>query len=309
MRVLLVSDGSKFSEAATQAVIAQARPQDAQVHVLYVIETFSPELPEAQMYYPGVEHGWDAQRKLAEPAVAKCAELLRSNGLQVTTAVELGNPKSKIIDTAQEWRADLIVIGSHGRTGLYRFFMGSLAEAVLRHAHCSVELVRIPPTAKGSKRTGGSAAGKVRRILLATDDSKFSEAALRLLMEQVQPQKTEIRVLLVVEPPPLLVVREMGGYDPNLEKLWETRTQRAEDLVAKIAETLRTKCPKVTTAVVQGDPRLKILGAAEKWKAELIVIGSLGRTGLERFLMGSVSEAVARHAHCSVEVVRIPPAA
>lgn len=307
MKVLLSVDDSKFSDAATQMVIAQARPQDTQVHVLYVIERFSPELPEAQMYYPGVEHGWDVQRKLAETAVAKCAERLRFKGLQVTTAVELGTPKSKIIDAAEEWHADLIVIGSHGRTGLDRFLMGSLAEAVLRHAHCSVELVRIPSTAKGSKRTGVSAGAKVRRILLAIDDSRFSEAALRLVIEQVRPKEMEVRVLQVVEPPPLLVLREMGGYDPAMERIWEGRTKQAEDLVAKTADTLRSKVVKVTTAVVQGDPRSKILDAAEKWKAELIVLGSLGRTGLERFLMGSVSESVAHHAHCSVEVARISP--
>lgn len=62
----------------------------------------------------------------------------------MTTEVKLGNPKAKIIDTAVEWHADLIVLGSHGRTGLERFLTGSVADAVARHAHCSVELVRIP---------------------------------------------------------------------------------------------------------------------------------------------------------------------
>jgi nucleotide-binding universal stress UspA family protein len=308
MRILLAIDGSKFSEAATQAVIAQAKPQETEVRVLHVIDALSLQLPEAMAYYPGIEHCRDAQRKPAEALVARAAQLLRSKGLQVTTAVELGSPKSKIIGAAEEWNANVIVLGSHGRTGLERFLMGSLPDAVLCHAHCSVELVRIPPKAKSPKGTGESAAGKVRRILLATDDSKFSEAALRLLIEQARPKEAEVRVLRVVEPPPLLVLREMGGYDPSMEKLWEAQTKHAEELVAKTAETLRTKDLRVTTAVVQGDPRSKILDAAEKWKAELIVLGSLGRTGVERFLMGSVSIAVARHARCSVEIVRIPPA-
>jgi nucleotide-binding universal stress UspA family protein len=308
MRILLAIDGSKFSEAATQTVIAQAWPQETLVHVLYVIETFSPELPEAQMYYPGVEHGWDAQRKLAEPAVAKCAELLRSKGLQVTTAVELGNPKSKIIDTAAAWHADLVVIGSHGRTGLERFLMGSLAEDVLRHAHCSVELVRIPSTGKGSKRTRRSAVAKVRRVLFAIDDSRFSQAAVRLLIEQARSPESEVRVLNVVEPMPLLVVRGTGAYRELFKQRREDRTKQARDLVAKIAKALRAENLKVTTAVVRGDAKSKIIDAAEEWQADLIVLGSHGQTGLERFLIGSVAGTVARHACCSVEIVRIPPA-
>ncbi|MGB7493817.1 MAG: universal stress protein, partial [Candidatus Acidiferrum sp.] len=207
MRILLAVDGSKLSEAATRTVITQARPQDTEVYVLHVIDVLSTQLPEIIAAYPGVEHDRDAQRKPAEALVAKTAELLRAKGLRVTTAVELGSPKSKIIDTAAEWHADLIVLGSHGRTGLDRFLLGSLPDSVLRHAHCSVELVRLPRSAKGSKRISAAAKGKVRRILLAIDDSKFSEAAARLLIEQIRSPETEVRVLHVVEPLPRLLAR------------------------------------------------------------------------------------------------------
>jgi nucleotide-binding universal stress UspA family protein len=142
MRILLAVDGSKFSEAATQAVVAQAKPQGTEVHVIYVIDIHTPQFPEMMVDYPGIEHARDAQRGPAEAMVAKTAELLRSKGLRVTTAVELGDPKSKIIDTAEAWRADLIVLGSHGETGLDRFLTGSVADAVARHAPCSVEVVR-----------------------------------------------------------------------------------------------------------------------------------------------------------------------
>jgi nucleotide-binding universal stress UspA family protein len=146
MRILLAVDGSNFSEAATQAVVAQAKPQETEVHVLYVIDILTSQLPEMMTYYPGIEHARDAQRGPAEAIVAKTAELLRSKGLRVTTAVELGDPKSKIIDAAEKWHADLIALGSHGKTGLDRFMTGSVADAVARHAHCSVEVVRIPKT-------------------------------------------------------------------------------------------------------------------------------------------------------------------
>jgi nucleotide-binding universal stress UspA family protein len=96
------------------------------------------------VHYPGIEHERDAQLKPAEALVARMAALLRSKGFRVTTAVALGNVKSKILDAAETWPADLIVMGSHRRKGLERLFMGSLAEGVARHAQCSVEIVRIP---------------------------------------------------------------------------------------------------------------------------------------------------------------------
>jgi nucleotide-binding universal stress UspA family protein len=105
----------------------------------------------------------------------------------------------------------------------------------------------------------------------------------------------------------LLVGREMGGYDRKLGVVWEAETKRAEALVTKVADELRSKGLKVTTVVEQGDPKSMIIDAAAKWRADLIVIGSHGRKGLEHFLLGSVSEAVARHAGCSVEIVRIAP--
>jgi nucleotide-binding universal stress UspA family protein len=144
MRILLAIDNSKFSEAATQTVMAQARPREDEVRVVHVVDILAFVIPEMSQYYPGVEHARDAQRKPAEALVTKTAELLLSKGLQVTTAVEWGDPKSKIMDAAAEWRADLIVLGSHGQTSLERFLMGSVSEAVARHAHCSVEIVRIP---------------------------------------------------------------------------------------------------------------------------------------------------------------------
>ena len=142
------------------------------------------------------------------------------------------------------------------------------------------------------------------KIVLAIDGSKFSEAAAQTVLEQARPQGTEIQVLHVVEPPSLLVAREMGGYDRALDSVWETETKEAHALVTRVADTLRSKGLRVATTVEQGDPKSKIIEAASKWRADLIVVGSHGRRGMEHFLLGSVSEAVARHADCSVEIVR-----
>jgi nucleotide-binding universal stress UspA family protein len=142
------------------------------------------------------------------------------------------------------------------------------------------------------------------KILLAVDDSTFSEAATQAVIAQSKPQSTEVRVLHVVETPSLLVTREMVGYDSFVEEAWGARREQGKGLVAKTAETLRSHGLKCTTELQEGDPRSKILEGAEKWGADLIVLGSHGRKGLQRFLLGSVSDAVARHARCSVQIVR-----
>ena len=142
MRVLLAVDDSKYSKAATQMVLAQARPELTEVHVLHVIHIL-PQVAEMRASYRGSEHGRDAEREPAEALVAKTAELLRSKCLKVTTAVALGDPKSKILDAARKWHADLIVVGSHGRSAVLRFLLGSVSAAIARHAHCSVEIVRL----------------------------------------------------------------------------------------------------------------------------------------------------------------------
>lgn len=144
------------------------------------------------------------------------------------------------------------------------------------------------------------------RIVLAVDGSPPSDAAVQTVMEQAQAKDAEIRVLHVIELPTLLTTREMAGYESALEKAWEAEKQQAEALVEKTVELLRAKGLKTTGIVEEGEAKSKILEAAKKWPADLIVLGSHGRKGMEHFLMGSVSEAVARHAPCSVEIVRMP---
>src|SRR5208282_5412543 len=98
----------------------------------------------------------------------------------------------------------------------------------------------------------------------------------------------------------------MGGYNRALDAVWEAETTEAKALVTKVADGLRSKGLKVTTAVEHGEPKSQIIEAASEWHADLIVVGSHGRKGLGHFLLGSVSDAVVRHAGCSVEIVRIP---
>lgn len=142
------------------------------------------------------------------------------------------------------------------------------------------------------------------KILLAADGSRFSEAALKTVMSRMRPHKNQIRVLHVLEQPTALTAREMAGYHSALAAAAQKERSQAQALLAKYADRLRAKGFKVSTALEEGDPKSAILECARKWRADLIVIGSHGRKGLEHFFLGSVSEAVARYAECSVQIVR-----
>lgn len=145
MKILLAVDDSRFSQAAIQMVLKTARPQESEVRVLHVLEpVIFP--PEAQTWtsLPVYAEMMEQQRRDAAKHVMEAAEVLSAAGFKdVSHDVEEGNPKVVIVDEAKKWGVDLIVLGSHGRKGLDRFLLGSVSEAVARHADCSVELVRI----------------------------------------------------------------------------------------------------------------------------------------------------------------------
>ena len=143
------------------------------------------------------------------------------------------------------------------------------------------------------------------RILLAIDDSKFSVAAVQAVAAQNRPDQTEVRVLHVIEPLPLYPDGRAWGYGSENTQILEEQREQARELVTLASQSLRDAGFAVTTAIEEGNPKVAIIDSAARWHADLIVAGSHGRKGLDRFLMGSVSEAVARHARCSVQIVRV----
>jgi nucleotide-binding universal stress UspA family protein len=142
MKVLLAVDDSKFSDILTQAVVTQRRCEATEVLVLQVLQPVQAEaVPEmSQNYAPELE----GEKKSANLFVERIAETLRSAGFKAETAVEVGDPRVRILEAASAWTADLIVVGSHGNSGIRKFFLGSVSEAVSRDAKCSVEIVRDP---------------------------------------------------------------------------------------------------------------------------------------------------------------------
>jgi nucleotide-binding universal stress UspA family protein len=118
------------------------------------------------------------------------------------------------------------------------------------------------------------------------------------------PDSTELRLLCVIDTPILRVLRKVGAGARSLRAAREAEAKQAEELLKRSNARLRANGLKASTAMEFGEPKVKILEQASKWGADLIVLGSHGRKGLKHFLLGSVSETVARHATCSVEIVR-----
>jgi nucleotide-binding universal stress UspA family protein len=141
MKILIGIDESKSSGDVLKAVVTQFRTENTEVRVLHVLQPIAPAPPQmAAGYAPEL----DDLKKPAHALVERIAKELGSAGFKVDTAVEIGDIRETIIDSAAAWRADLIVVGSQGQRGIQRFLLGSVAEFVARHAKCSVEIVRAP---------------------------------------------------------------------------------------------------------------------------------------------------------------------
>jgi len=152
------------------------------------------------------------------------------------------------------------------------------------------------------------------KILLAIDDSKFSEAATQMVAKQFRPDGTDVCVFHAVDSIGALPMSFCFGEGPRYEKdidSWRDKLLReGEHLAARAAEQIRAAGFTVGTKIADGDPRHTILDYAREWQPDVIVMGSHGRGNLDRFLLGSVAETIARHTGCSVEIVRVPsPAA
>jgi len=153
MNILLAMDDSPHSTAALESILARPWPPESCVKVISVVEPFHPEYAGWHTSYVPLaieaQHELvDATKGLVDESVTRLQATFDSG--RVEGAVLEGYIKDKILETAREWPADLIVMGSHGRRGFTRFLLGSVSEAVVSHAPCSVEIVKLPgPADKG----------------------------------------------------------------------------------------------------------------------------------------------------------------
>jgi nucleotide-binding universal stress UspA family protein len=168
MKILLAVDGSQFSNAAVESVTAHAWPRDAEVQVLHVLEhPTALEAREMAGYRSGLGAAAAMDKAQAKELVSKTAKRLRARGFKSIATLEEGDPKSKILDVANKWRPDLIVMGFHGRKGLARFLLGSVSETVARYAPCTVEIVRARQALRGKQWHGRKRRIRRSRVILA----------------------------------------------------------------------------------------------------------------------------------------------
>ncbi len=288
MKILLAVDSSASSDVAIEAVAAGPWPPATTVEVLTVVEPCeAPALVEAL-------------NRSARELLHDVLQRLTAAGVAATTRMLCGEPKAVIVDRAAEINAGLVVVGSTTAISLTRFLLGSVAAAVARFAPCSVEIAR------GRARDEESPSAV--RILLATDGSECSELAARYVAERPWPLGSEVHIISVVElSVPVFRIPYPPYFDPRaMEELRAEAMKRTEEAVMTAEQIVTDAGLPVsgTVAVPCASPKELILEEANKWGADLIVVGSHGRRGMSRFLLGSVSEAVALHASCSVAIVR-----
>ncbi len=301
MKILLATDGSPQSEAAVTEVANRPFPPNTKVRIVSAYERTPLMIRLEPMgvmeeTYAKADH---YALKVAEDATERAAAIMRKKNptLSLTMSVTDGSPKTVILDEAEAFGADLIVVGSHGYGAIKGFWLGSVSHAVALHATCSVEIVR-----------GAKSGEKGWKILLAIDGSEQSEAAVDEIAHQPFPDGSEVRVISVVERPYLSLAYPGDGIDMNVyAEIEKSYFQRANTAVEKAAAKLRVGSESnkltITTDVPSGSPKEVILQEAEIFGADLIVVGSHGYGMVERFLLGSVSQAVALHAKCSVQTV------
>jgi len=311
MKILIGYDGSECADAALDDLTQAGLPATGEVHVLSVAEVWLPPPPPSS--YEILEEARkaqspaDLQREFAKGCAAAKEVLLFAERARdriqtkfpdwkVSADSSCGSPAWELVAKADEWKPDLIVVGSHGRTALGRFVLGSVSQRVLTEARCSVRIAR------GRVEEPGSPV----RIVAGTDGSPPSDEALRAIAARNWPAGSEVKVVLVDDP---LTPEFLGKIIPPFEKMLEEDRQEERAWVEKISkrsiEILHSAGMNVSCVVREGDPKRELPKVAEEWGADCVFVGSAGFSNrLERFVLGSVSAAVAARSHCSVEVVR-----
>jgi len=311
MKVLIAYDGSRCAEAALDDLTHAGLPEQGEALVMSVAEVWLPPPPPSSLEI--VEMAVTAKGPLAlerkymagsraveqaEKLAAAAAARFQANfpAWKVQHNAVWGSANWELFSRAREWNADLIVVGSHGRSALGRFFLGSISHWLLNEARCSVRVAR----------------GKLDepdfpvRLVVGLDGSTNAGAALEEIAARRWPEKSEVRVIVVDQPLEPTVVGEFiplvrnSVAETNVEE-----SERSRNLAESAARHLRARGLRASARVEIGDPKHVLVKFAEEWRADCIFLGSTGLTNrLERFLLGSVAAAVAARAHCSVEIVR-----
>jgi nucleotide-binding universal stress UspA family protein len=246
-----------------------------------MIETdFSPEWTERI----------DAAQRLAQTGSDRLQKLFPQWGIQLEPSA--GNPADAILEKARTWPADLIVVGTHGRSTLGRVLLGSVSLRLIREAPCSVRVAR------------SSAHEGPVRLLVGTDGSAEADAVIEQVHSRLWPMGTEARIVAVHEALVPINSERIAIGERLYDKANEDEHLRLKDAANGAADKLRSTGLIASALVEEGEPKKRLVELAGDWKANAIFVGARGLGRVEGILLGSVSSATVAHAHCTVEVVR-----
>jgi nucleotide-binding universal stress UspA family protein len=284
MKVLIGYDGSTCSDAALDDLRRAGLRAETEALVLSVGEFWLPPPSSYALMDTDFTNGPGVvMREARELASAGRDKVLASfPAWNVLAQARGGSPARQLLALADEWGPDLIVLGSHGRTGLAKFFLGSVSQKIASESSCSVRIAR------GRLDEPGEPV----RIVIGVDGSEGANAAVRAVIHRAWPKGSLAKLVTAIGP------LSIDGHE------LEDEIERVSALHAPALEQLRGADLEVTSAIYDADPRELLLREAEQWGADCIFLGATGLPTLDRFLFGTVVAAVTARAHCTVEVVR-----
>jgi nucleotide-binding universal stress UspA family protein len=292
MRILIALDATPRCIEIVRDAAMRPWPARSEFLLLHVLDPF----PFAKAPL-SLERARDASRT----ELQRIAQELEKAGWKVETRVILGRARADLSKTAALWGADLVLVGSNEAGGLMRALLGSTARSVLRQAPCSVEIVRLPAEDESGRGEAGL------RVLVATDGSECSAAALRFVAGRPWPTGSQAKVMAI--PEPFMPLGEFPYFESGEIEALNTAALKAANANAEAGAAILKRAALETTTEApfpEGSPASQIVREAKRWNADIVVLGSHGRRGFDRWTLGSVSEHVALHAPCSVEVIREP---
>jgi nucleotide-binding universal stress UspA family protein len=298
-RILCPVDFSEFSRRALDHAVAVARWYDSEITALHVMSVASSS--PAYLYGSPILAETIALPPIdMQPVLDELRKFVGGDGSQdgrIRSVVSTGPTAAEIVRESKELPADLIVMGTHGRSGFQRLLLGSVTEKVLRQVTCPV--LTVPPHTAGAVPVGPVL---FKRILCPVDFSEPSLNALRYAMSLAQEADARLNVLHVMDIPAEYESVEYGVFD--LAQYRQDYAQSAmQKLKAAIPASARTYCSIEETFAV-GKAYGEILRVASEQAAELIVMGVHGRGAVDLTLFGSTTQHVLRQASCPVLTLR-----
>lgn len=291
MRVLIATDGSKDAKNAAGWLKELPLPKATSVMVLSVAELPTP--PVAVLTMKDLRDAVLADATRVGEAAKK---FLDPRWPDIELRVSEGDPREEIVRVAEEWGADLVVVGARGLGAFKGFLLGSVSMSVVHHAHVPVLV------AKGRPHSP-------ERALLATDGSENAGDALRFFLSLEPGERLKVRLVDVVEPlhfpasaPGVIRAR----LKTMLADLTRQKTAEAEGVLRSAEAELQGKVGSVDRAIPVGIPGEEIVREARDGGFDLVVVGARGLGGVKRLVLGSVSEKVLSSAHCPVLIVKHP---